>query len=454
MIIANYEDLLSHGQVEVRRAALQITEAVLGSLNADERLGRLVRRDGNNLWIEDRKYELDTIGRIYLLGIGKGAPAVLAALHRIVGDRITRGLLVVKQGDPYETLSGVEVVESSHPVPSAASIRAAEKVLELAKEAGPDDLILSVVTGGASSLVWLPPEGLSLEDVITVSDLLLKSGAGIGEINIVRRHLCQLKGGRLLSHMHPAENVTFSFVTVPPRIVPWPDLCLPDASTFQDAVTMLQAYGVWQDVPPAVQRYLERGCAGLESETLKELGPIKTRLYSIADPIALCEIGARAARDLGYKPIILTRYMEGEARDTGMAMAGIATEIQLYHQPWEPPCVLLIGGEATVTVQGSGVGGPNQEFALGFAKGLGVMDDVACVAVDTDGNDGSTPIAGGIVDGLTMARAAERGINITAGLRSHNSSRVLEQLGDAVITGPTGMNILDFKVIVIGKPAR
>jgi glycerate 2-kinase len=451
LIIKNYEDLISHGEIEAREVALGITETVLDEADPGKRLRSIVRREQDTLIIRDREYDLTAIDHIYIIGVGKGAFSLVKVLTDVLGKRVDKGILVTKRGEYYQQLEGIEVIESTHPLPSEDSIRAGEAVLDLAESAKENDLVLTAVTGGASSLLWLPPDGVPLQDIVEVSALLLKSGASIGEVNTVRRHLCLLKGGKLLSHIHPAENITFSMVTVPPWVMPWPDLCLPDDSTFQDAIDILKMFDVWDRASEAVQDYLERGCQGLEPETLKSTDNIRTNLYSVLDPAMLCEIGAERAESFGYTPVILSRHVEGEAKDVGMAVAGIANEIGLYGRPWCPPCVLLIGGEVTVTVGGAiGDGGPNQEFVLGFAKGLGDIRNVACVAVDTDGSDGATDIAGGIVDGLTKIRARERGISIAEALRTNTSKATLEQLGDAIITGPTGTNVLDFKVIVIG----
>lgn len=451
-MITNFDALVSKGQVETRRAALDIVEAVMRDAYPGKALEAMLQRRGSVLHFRDRQYDLSQYEHVYIIGVGKGALSFVQCLAAAVGDRLDRGIVVIKAGEPRVDIDRVRIIESDHPLPTERSVAAAKAVAELADMAGPNDLVLTAVTGGATSLVLLPPEGLRLEDIMKVSSMLLKSGANIAEMNTVRRHLCKLKGGGLLSRIAPAENATFSMVTVPPWIIPWPDLCLADPTTFSDAINILKVFEVWDGAPEAIKAYLERGARGLEPETLKNTEGIRTTLFNVLDPAALCEAGARKAEALGYKPVILSRYLEGEAKDVGIALAGMASEISLYGRPWEPPCVLLIGGEVTVTVRGqAGVGGPNQEFVLGFAKALGNAENVAAVAIDTDGNDGSTDIAGGIVDGLTMRRALANGVNIHAALRDHDSSPALIELGDAVYTGPTGTNVLDFKVIVIGK---
>ena len=451
-MIANYDALVSHGQTEVRRVALDIVEAVMRDAYPGKALRSMMQREGSIVRFGDREYDLSQYEHVYIIGVGKGAQSFVEVLADAVGDRLDGGIVVIKEGEPRADIERGRVIESDHPLPTSRSVAAAEAVAELADAAGPNDLVLTAVTGGATSLVLLPPEGLLLEDIMKVSSMLLKSGANIGEMNTVRRHLCQLKGGGLLSRIAPAENATFSMVTVPPWIIPWPDLCVADPTTFADAINILKVFEVWDGAPDAIKAYLERGAQGLERETLKTTEGIRTTLFNVLDPAALCEAGARKAEALGFKPMILSRYMEGEAKDVGIALAGLASEISLYGRPWEAPCALLIGGEVTVTVRGqAGVGGPNQEFVLGFAKALGSAENVAAVAIDTDGNDGSTDIAGGIVDGMTMRRALDMGVNVHAALRDHDSSSALTSLGDAVYTGPTGTNVLDFKVIVIGK---
>ena len=195
--------------------------------------------------------------------------------------------------------------------------------MKLAESAGPKDLVLTAVTGGATSLVLLPPEDVGLGYVVKVSDLLLKSGASIAEMNTVRRHLCHLKGGGLLSRIAPAENATFSMVTVPPWIIPWPDLCLSDPTTFSDAIDVLKVFEVWDYAPESVRRHLQNGVEWLVPETLKSTEGIRTTLYNVLDPVALCEVGAEKARSLGYEPVILSRYVEGEAKDVGTVLQAL-----------------------------------------------------------------------------------------------------------------------------------
>src|SRR5690606_30002997 len=200
-------------------------------------------------------------------------------------DRVTRGVMVIKRGEQCPSFKKVKVIRSDHPEPGENSILGAEEFLKVAEEAGERDLVFCSITGGATSLVWLPPKGISLEDVKKVSDLVLKSGGNINEMNIVRRHLCQLKGGQLLAKLHPAEVITFSMITVPPRKLPWPDLCLPDPSTFNDAIKICKTFDIWERIPLSVKEYFIRGAEGNAPETLKDASHIRHSLHSVIDPI-------------------------------------------------------------------------------------------------------------------------------------------------------------------------
>ena len=308
------------------------------------------------------------------------------------------------------------------------------------------------MTGGASALVTLPPEGITLADIQTLNDLLLKCGGTIRDINTVRKHLCLLKGGRLVAHIQPAQAVTLTLDTSPEGL-PWPDLCLADPSTFQDAIDVLHLFDIWEAVPPAIRTYLEEGLKHPEWETVKSLSGFKAALFSVGSPVSACEAAAATARELGYEAVILASNLEGESIDVGICLAGITKEVIRYDRPFAKPCALITAGETTVTIRDShGEGGPNQEVALAFAFKLGKKPDVCCVSIDTDGTDGPTQTAGGISDGQTLERAQALGLNIAEHLRRHDSAGALARLGDAIVTGHTGTNVMNLRVIVIGPP--
>jgi len=447
-IIKNYEELLSHGQENLREAALEIIQAGIKGANPGLGAYKKVKLSGYILFADNKEYDLRNIKRIYVVGAGKGAFSIAEALEKILGLHIYKGIVGVKRGEK-RLLKKIEVVEAGHPLPDENSIIVARKILQIAKAAGEGDLVFAAITGGSSALATLPPRGIKLKEIQKLTDLLLKSGAPIRDINAVRKHLCRLKGGLLVSHIQPAESVTLTLETAP-KDMPWPDMSLPDPTTFQDAIDVLKQYDLYNIVSPSIKNYLLEGMEKPELETIKSLEGMKTTIISVGDQTEACEAAANRAKEFGYNPIILSTSITGEAVTVGMCLAGIAREIIKNKRPFSPPCALISGGETTVTVpQNCGIGGRNQEFVLSFAQELGAGHEVCCASVDTDGTDGFTDIAGGIVDGKTMIRVNNLNINIANFLRNHNSSAALNALEDTIVTGHTGTNVLDLRVILI-----
>lgn len=448
-IVRNYQKLLSHGQKNLREAALEIIQE--GIKGADPGLGtyKVVKLSGHNLFVDRKKYDLRNMKRIYVVGAGKGSFLIAESLEQILGPRLHKGVVVVKRGEKRR-LKKIEIVEAGHPLPDENSVIGAKKILEIANEAGEGDIVFAAITGGASALSTLPRRGIRLKEIQELTDLLLRSGAPIRDINTVRKHLCQLKGGLLISHIQPAEAVTLTLDTAPENM-PWPDMSLPDPTTFQDAIDVLKKYGLYDVVSPSIKGYLLEGRKKPELETLKSFEGLKAALLSVGSQVRACEAAAKRAKEFGYNPIILSTSIAGEAVHVGICLAGIAREIIKNKRPFSPPCALISGGETTVTVTGNyGIGGPNQEFVLSFVQELGAGHEVCCASVDTDGTDGPTDIAGGIVDGETLPRAKNLDINIPSFLKNHNSSAALTMMEDTIVTGHTGTSVRDLRVILIG----
>lgn len=449
-IIKNIDSLVSHGESDIRRDALDIIEA--GILGADPGRGTLAKvwREGERLFVDGKTYELNWIKNIYVLGAGKGSFPIAEALDSILGERIREGFVVVKKGEKRR-LQHIEIFEAGHPIPDENSVMGGRRLLKIAAKAQTGDLVFAAITGGCSALVVAPPAGIQLADIKDLTDLLLSSGANIREINAVRKHLCNLKGGRLVAAIHPAETITLTLDTTPEGM-PWPDMCLADPSTFQDAITVLKHYDIWDRVAPSIRSYLEQGLQNPSMETVKTLEGINSRVIGVASPNSACEASARRAEEIGYTSVILSTTLHGESADLGIFFGGVAREILTRQRPFAPPCALISGGETTVKLSTcSGIGGRNQELVLGFAKEVGTREKVVCVSVDTDGTDGPTEIAGGIADGYTIARLQEAGIEVAEILKRHDSSTALRTLGDTIITGHTGTNVMDLRVLVVGK---
>ena len=384
-------------------------------------------------------------GRTIVIGAGKASAAMARALEDHWAGPL-EGLVVTRYG--YEVpCARIEIVQAAHPVPDAAGIEAAQRIRQLVTGLTADDLVIALISGGGSSLLVAPGEGLTLADKQAVNTALLHSGASISEMNCVRRHLSSLKGGRLAAVCHPAQVLTLLISDVPGDdpidIASGPTVG--DPTTCADALAIVERYRI--SVPAAVRHLLESGAG----ETIKPGDPrlqgIQTRMIT-APQIAL-EAAAQVARDAGITPYILGDSLEGEARDLGKAMAGITRQVALHGQPFQTPCVLLSGGEATVTLRGTGRGGRNVEFLLSLGVALNGLPGVYALAGDTDGVDGAEEIAGALLTPDTLARAWALGTNPRSSLDNNDGHGFFQALGDAVVTGPTLTNVNDFRAILI-----
>lgn len=389
-------------------------------------------------------------GRLIVIGAGKAS----AAMARAVEDHWTgplSGLVVTRYGYgvPCER---IEIVEASHPVPDAAGLRAAQRMLEVVQGLKPEDLVLCLISGGGSSLLPLPSPGLTLEDKQTVSRALLASGATIREMNCVRRHLSAIKGGRLAAACHPARVLTLTISDVPgddpSDIASGPTVV--DPTTCQDALDIIRRYNI--ALPAAVLSVLESG----EGESVKPGDPrlAGAELRMIATPQMALEAAAKVGREAGIAVHILGDALEGEARDVGKVLAGMALQVAVRNQPFTAPCVLLSGGETTVTVRGQGRGGRNVECLLSMAIALGGQPGVHALAGDTDGVDGQEEIAGALIAPDTLARAWSLGLPPKDRLANNDGHGFFEALGDSVVTGPTLTNVNDFRAIYIAAPTE
>jgi glycerate 2-kinase len=389
-------------------------------------------------------------GRTIVLGAGKASAAMAKAVEEHWPGPL-EGLVVTRYGHGVPC-SRIEIVEAAHPVPDAACRAAAERILELARGAGPDDLVLCLISGGGSALLALPAAGLTLADKQAVNKALLASGADIGQMNTVRRHLSAIKGGRLAAAAHPAKVVSLLISDVPGddpgAIASGPTVA--DPTTFADARAILARYGI--EPPPAVRDHLERGA----EETPKPGDPRLTgaETITIARPRASLEAAAAVAREAGVTPLLLGDALEGEAREMGRVMAGIARSVVEHGDPLAPPCVLLSGGETTVTVRTKGGrGGRNTEFLLGLAVQLHGAPGVWALAADTDGIDGSEADAGAIVTPDSLERARALGLRATELLAANDAWTFFDRLGDLVATGPTLTNVNDFRAVLVTTEA-
>jgi hydroxypyruvate reductase len=387
-------------------------------------------------------------GRTIVVGAGKAAGAMARAVEaHWPADLPLSGLVVTRYGHGVGRLARIEVVEAAHPVPDAAGQAAAQRILRLVQGLGPEDLVLCLISGGGSSLLSLPAQGITLAEKQDINRALLRSGASIHEMNCVRKHFSAIKGGRLAAAAAPAQLVTLVISDVPgddPSVIA-SGPTVPDASALGEAKMILARYKI--ALPPHVRALLDNPAA--ETPKPGTAAFAHTRTHVIATPQASLEAAAAVARAAGVTPVILGDALEGEAAEVGRVMAGIARQVALHQQPAPPPCVLISGGETTVTVRGKGRGGRNVEFLLSLAIALGGQPGISAIAADTDGVDGAEDVAGAIVTPDTLARAAALGVNPRAELDDNNGHGFFAALGDQVITGPTLTNVNDFRAILI-----
>jgi len=385
-------------------------------------------------------------GRTVIIGAGKASGAMAKALED-VWDGPLEGLVVTRYGYRLPT-SRLEVVEAAHPVPDAAGREAAERIFQMVQGLTEDDLVLCLISGGGSALLALPAEGVTLEDKQAMNKALLASGATISEMNTVRKHLSAIKGGRLARAASPAKVVALMISDVPgddPSIIA-SGPTVPDPSTNADALAIIEKYGI--DVPENMRRVLEKN-----DETPKPGNACFERVENvmIATPQASLEAAAEVARQAGVTPVILGDSIEGESRDVALVHAGIARQCAMRGQPEAPPCVLISGGETTITLKGQGKGGRNTEFLLALAIALDGMENIYALAGDTDGVDGSEDNAGALIYPDTLARAEAAGLNPKAYLADNDPYSFFKGIGDLLETGPTMTNVNDLRAILIQK---
>jgi len=397
-------------------------------------------------------------GRTVVLGAGKAGGAMAQAVEALwPQDAPLSGLVVTRYHHtpprPPGLRERIEVVEAAHPVPDAAGLRAAERILQLAQGLTPDDLVLCLISGGGSALLTAPAEGLTLEEKQRINRDLLESGANIGEMNCVRKHLSRIKGGRLAAACAPAQVVTLTISDVPGDdasvIASGPTV--PDHTTCADALAILQRYGI--EISPAIRQRLEQGA--LETPKPGDPAFAGQRVHMIATPQQSLEAAAEAARGAGIDAHILSDEMEGESREVGKVQAALARAVAQRGQPFARPCVILSGGETTVTVRRQaegtprGRGGRAGEFCLGLAQALQGQPKVWALAADTDGIDGMEDNAGAFVAPDTLRRAAGQGMKVDAFLARNDAYGYFSALGDLVVTGPTHTNVNDFRAILV-----
>lgn len=435
-----------------RRVVEELLRAALAAVDPAAAVASAVERDGRWLRVGSRTYDLRH-GRVVVVGAGKAAVPMAAALEAILGPMLAAGLVITKEGYGAPT-TRIAVREAGHPLPDERSVQATRAVRDLLVGLQPNDLVLCVLSGGGSALLVAPAPGVTLADKRRVTDQLLRAGATIGELNAVRKHLSVVKGGQLARAAAPAQlaSLVVSDVVGDALDVIASGPTVPDPTTYQTALAVLRERGLLASAPPAVVARLEQGAAGRWPETPKPGDPLFAPVQNVlvATNAQALDAAAERARAFGFHPLVLSAAIEGEAREVGRVLAAVAREEVARGRPAPLPACVLAGGETTVTVRGAGSGGRNQELVLAAALALdGLPADRAAVAsVATDGGDGPTPAAGALADGGTVARAAARGMDARAALRANDSYTLLKAVDALVVTGPTRTNVNDVMMVL------
>ncbi len=452
--------------MKLKRDLLQIREAALCAVDPGRAVSRLMEWNDLDLRIKQGEvspegevspvvWAMQDVDRVFLVAGGKAAIPMTEAAVEVLGEYLVQGIAVTKyeHARGYEPPVGIEVLETGHPIPDAAGVQATEKIWQLLDDLTARDRVVVLLSGGASALWPAPASSLSLSDLRETTDLLLRAGAAIDELNAVRKHLSRMKGGQLARHIFPAQLIALilSDVVGDPLDVIASGPTTPDPTTYADALQIFERYALLEDVSPIVLEHLRAGHAGDLPETPKPGDPVFERVANVivgSNRIAACE-AVMQARRLGYQAVLLTTFVEGEAREVAEVAAALAKGIVFHGDPIRAPACLVWGGETTVTVQGLGKGGRNQELALAAALALDGIPGVALMALATDGTDGPTDAAGAIVDGFTAQALRSLDIDPYSVLSDNNSYPALNQVDALMRTGPTGTNVNDLLVILV-----
>ena len=434
---------------KLREDALNIFNAGIKAVDPANAVKRYLTRQDDRLEIQGQTYDLSKYENIYVIGMGKAAAAMAQAVEELIGDRLKAGVLNVKYGHTVP-LKIVRVNEAGHPVPDEAGLSGTRQIIDMLRQTGEKDLVFCLISGGGSALLPCPVEGVTLEDKQLVTKALLECGATIHEINALRKHISQVKGGRLATLAYPSTMISFILSDVIgddlDSIASGPTV--PDTSTFSDSLHILEKHKIKHKVPSAVIEFLEKGVRGDVEETPKADDPVFSQVQNviIGSNIQAVTASRQKAEELGYNTLLLSTFIEGETKDVAKVHAAISREIINTGNPVERPACVISGGETTVTIRGEGLGGRNQEFALAAGIDIDDLKKVLILSGGTDGTDGPTDAAGAIADGTTMERARKLGLDAELYIRENNSYHFFKQLGDLIITGPTFTNVMESAV--------
>jgi hydroxypyruvate reductase len=458
------EQSLKEKGMEILRASLKASDpktAILSKLKVQDELlcpyGQIAVKVGPEdfkaLSRDYYKFRLRDIERIFVVGFGKASASMAWAIEDLLGQRIHKGIVITKRGY-IEKLSSIDLIEASHPIPDKDGVQGTESIIELLKGTHEKDLVICLISGGGSSLLVAPCPGITLKEKQNLTDLLLKSGATIQEINAVRKHISRVKGGRLAQIAFPARIFSLIFSDVAgdelESIASGPTQ--PDTTTFSDCVNILKKYELLETIPQSIRTFLEENIDKTEHETPKPGDPIFDNVRTLivgSNNLALCA-AEKKAWALGFKTFRLPTCITGDTTEEAIKHSLWSKEIKDKGEPISPPACIITGGETTVQVKGKGKGGRNQEFALVCAMEIEGMEDTVIMSLNTDGTDGPTDAAGAFCDGKTVKKAQKMNLDSKKYLENNDSYHFFEKTGGLIKTGPTNTNVMDIHLILVG----
>ncbi len=442
-----------------RSRILPILDAALDAVDPFLAVSRAVHWRADGLQVGERFYRWKDYRRVFLLAFGKAATPMAQAVAHGLGPRLEQGLVITKYGHGPSGASefqNIEIIEAGHPIPDAMGVAATQRAVDMLRNLTAQDLLITLISGGGSALLTLPAQGITLNDLQQTTDLLLASGATIHEINTLRKHLSQIKGGQLARLAYPATVISLilSDVVGSPLDVIASGPTVPDPTTWKDAWKIVEKYNLIDRLPKSVSQYLKAGLQGLIPDTPKPGDPVfeKVQSYIVGDNAIAAEAALQTAISHGFQALILTTFLQGEAREVAQMLVSLGREVVAHHRPLPPPACLILGGETTVTLRGQGKGGRNQELALAAAISLAQIpegDKMIILSLATDGTDGPTDAAGGFADATTVARGRALGLDAETYLSHNDSYHYLQAVGHALITGPTRTNVNDLMFIFV-----
>jgi glycerate 2-kinase len=436
----------------MRKDAAEIFYKALHAVQPDDAIRRHCKYEDKTLFIGNRGYHLPRFKNVFVIGAGKAGAPMAAAIEDLVGERVTEGIVTVKYGHCSD-LSRIKLMEAAHPLPDENGRRAASAIYNLAEQAGKDDLVICLISGGGSALMSFPYDGLTLKDKQDTVKALLSCGASIHEINTIRKHISKIKGGQLARAAYPATLVTLilSDVVGDDLDIIASGPTVPDKSSFADCRNILHRYNLSGNIPKRILKHIELGISGLIPETPKSADPAFNNTHNliIGSNIESLFSAKEVAEHLGYRVLLLSSMIEGETRYVARVHAAIAKEIVKTGNPLPKPACILSGGETTVSVTGSGLGGRNQEFALSASMDIAEKKNIVILSAGTDGTDGPTDAAGAFSDTHTVRRAEKLNLDPYQFLLNNDAYHFFKQLGDLFITGPTQTNVMDLRIVLV-----